>query len=229
MDQNPYEPPIEPGYRPPRRRPRAGMWRSTAVGAVLGALTFLWVFHQPVGMGGGSMDDGLLIACALAGGCIGYSVRTMRFRLRTLGAIVTLAAVVAAAFGLNTLLGIFTYIACLSLFMVTWRIGLASRKADADLTPCEPAWKPARILIANLGVGLLGSSLLLRRLHNDANLHRPTPARARRAFGRGIGPLQPRANAFDSHRHGNGPGLLLAHMAAQPKMNVLCDTASARC
>jgi len=41
-------------------------------------LTFFWVFNQPFGMGGGSIDDGLFVLCTLAGGYIGYSVRTMR-------------------------------------------------------------------------------------------------------------------------------------------------------
>ncbi len=78
MDGNPYESPQEQCYGPPRRRPRVGVWRFTAIGAFLGMLTFFWVFNQPFGMGGGSIDDGLFVLCTLAGGYIGYSVRTMR-------------------------------------------------------------------------------------------------------------------------------------------------------
>ena len=78
MEVNPYESRQEQCYGPPRRRPRVGVWQFTVIGALLGMWTFSRFFHQPFGMGDNSLDDGLLVLCTLAGGYIGYSVRTMR-------------------------------------------------------------------------------------------------------------------------------------------------------
>ena len=77
-DQNPYKPPQERCYGPPCRRPRVGVWRFTAIGAFLGMLICERFFQPPFGNGRGSFDDALLVLFTLAGGYVGYSVRTMR-------------------------------------------------------------------------------------------------------------------------------------------------------
>jgi hypothetical protein len=81
----------------------------------------------------------------------------VRFSLSTLLGVMTLAAIVAAGFGAHAMWGIAAYVACFSLFMVTWRINAAGKKYDAHRSEIPDPSAPARILWASAGVTFIAA------------------------------------------------------------------------
>ena len=82
----------------------------------------------------------------------------MRYSLRTLLVILTLAAIVAAGFALNTIGGIFIYLGCLLLFMFTWRLKTACRVADANPGANLNPWTPHLIVLSCFGIAVAAAA-----------------------------------------------------------------------
>ena len=82
----------------------------------------------------------------------------MRYSLHTLLIVVTLTALVAAAFAFDTLAGMFAYIGCFLLFMSAWREKARIKQNESASEGNLQAPRPELILLASFGI-LMGAGI----------------------------------------------------------------------
>ena len=81
----------------------------------------------------------------------------LRFSLRTLFAITTLVAVVAACFVWNEFAGVWAYLGCLTLVLAVVRVRAARRRSDADRLSGAPPVPWLLLVLVSGGVALAGA------------------------------------------------------------------------